>query len=236
MLELWFPFSCLVILMLILFNPLFWILIPLLFLVSIMLFSYEFVLFSMGGWWELPRHLWNLWRDPRLRKNHALCHATLNILEEEGISARPKGMAQEVGFYVNLPEGIMSPDAIMEAAQRGRKRVLSGDHALMVHRGCATANMTSGFMLFLIMLVLMFFLRFFSPFAVVIAAVVSYLFAAPFSPLVQKWFFVTPELSDIEITGVQAAPFVRHFEIPIPLVPGRHFVSTRLIKPIRRLP
>ncbi|MGD8821843.1 MAG: DUF6391 domain-containing protein [Anaerolineales bacterium] len=87
----------------------------------------------------------NNWRDippiARVRRNHALEHATINLLSRRFPQTSIVGRSDTGGFYLvgNLPT-----DAVEEIAQEALERLRSGEHHLAIHQNCGTNIVTSG--------------------------------------------------------------------------------------------
>lgn len=77
----------------------------------------------------------------RVRNNHALEHATLHVMEEQGFKGRLSGISDAGGFYIY---GEASTESVFLAAQEALKRLQEGDTALAVHPNCGTNLVVSG--------------------------------------------------------------------------------------------
>lgn len=79
----------------------------------------------------------------RIRRNHALEHATLHILSQRLPNVSMAGHSTPSGFRIigNLPI-----ELIGEAVQEAQQRLKAGEHRLAVHPFCGTNFVTSGTM------------------------------------------------------------------------------------------
>ena len=77
----------------------------------------------------------------RVRKNHALEHATIHILSEESPYMRLAGRSDHRGFTLY---GDMSSEIVSEAAAAALRRVRAGERHLAVHPNCGTNLVTAG--------------------------------------------------------------------------------------------
>lgn len=79
----------------------------------------------------------------RVRQNHALEHATLNVLEERHPRLRAGGRATAEGFYLigELPE----PEIVRQAAEQALQRLQRGEATLAVHPRCGTNLVATSF-------------------------------------------------------------------------------------------
>jgi len=76
----------------------------------------------------------------RVRRNHALEHATLNILAQQGIPAL-SGYSDTVGFWVL---GEVPTEKLQEAINQALTRLRAGEHDLAIHPYCGTNFLASG--------------------------------------------------------------------------------------------
>jgi hypothetical protein len=77
----------------------------------------------------------------RVRRNHGLEHATLNILAEQYPHAHLAGHSDVGGFWVigDVPTEVLA-DAVTQALERMR----AGEHGLAIHPNCGTNFVTAG--------------------------------------------------------------------------------------------
>ena len=78
----------------------------------------------------------------RVRRNHALEHATLQILAEKKYPHRLSGLSDTRGFWVF---GEIDPERLIEAADEARKRLNNGEYNLAIHPNCGTNYVAAGF-------------------------------------------------------------------------------------------
>lgn len=71
----------------------------------------------------------------RVRRHHAIEHATVTLLTERNPELRVIGRSDTTGFYIY---GEVTRTELEEAARRGLARLQSGEHALAVHPRCGT--------------------------------------------------------------------------------------------------
>ena len=77
----------------------------------------------------------------RLRRNHGLEHATLNILSRKYTGRSLTGHSDAAGFWLvgNVPQ-----EAVQAAVQEALLRLQAGERNLAVHPNCGTNFVTSG--------------------------------------------------------------------------------------------
>lgn len=86
---------------------------------------------SISGWLE------------RTRQNHALEHATINLLTRRYGGAHVMGVSGPAGFTLYAT---LTAEEIVPAAQAALDALKAGDHALAIHENCGTnLVITAGF-------------------------------------------------------------------------------------------
>ena len=71
----------------------------------------------------------------RIRRNHAIEHATVALLVEEGLSGLVAGYATSNGFWLFSKAGNQD---VMKAAENALKRLCQGENRLAVTKNCGT--------------------------------------------------------------------------------------------------
>lgn len=95
-----------------------------------------FTIHSLWTLYRLPGQFLQIARDRRRRRNHALEHATVNVLEEQaGRSLRVGGFAEPDGFFL---QGVSDPQVVLKAAREGLRRLQAGEPELALHPRCGT--------------------------------------------------------------------------------------------------
>lgn len=77
----------------------------------------------------------------RLRRNHALEHATIHILNQHHRGFNAQGNAAPGGFYLNI-YGEVPPSAVAAAAEEALARLQAGQNGLAIHPNCGTVLLT----------------------------------------------------------------------------------------------
>jgi hypothetical protein len=140
----------------------------------------------------------------RMRRNHALEHATVHVLAEHHPGAGMVGRSTPNGYYIY---GSVTTAQVTIAAQEALKRLQGGERHLAIHPGCGTNLMTSGMLAGMG--------TFFAmggrtkrwdwerlPMAL-IGAIVGLIFAQPLGPIVQQRITTSTDLADLVITEVK---------------------------------
>jgi hypothetical protein len=78
----------------------------------------------------------------RIRRNHGLEHATINILSQRFPTRRLAGYSFIGGFFIF---GDVPTDELREAVFQALARMNNGEHALAIHEHCGTNYAASGF-------------------------------------------------------------------------------------------
>jgi hypothetical protein len=142
----------------------------------------------------------------RVRRNHALEHATLQILAEKKHPHSLAGLSDTRGFWVF---GEIDPETLFQAAEEARKRLNNGEHHLAIHPHCGTnfaaAGIVGGFFAWLAMLgVKKNWNDRFDRLANVITLVtVGMIIAQPLGPKLQKTVTTEANLGDLKVVEVR---------------------------------
>lgn len=79
----------------------------------------------------------------RMRRNHAVEHATLQVLAESSPNMRMAGYSDPNGFWLM---GEMETPRIEAAVQQALARMRGGERGLAIHPHCGTNLVTTGFL------------------------------------------------------------------------------------------
>ena len=138
----------------------------------------------------------------RIRRNHALEHATIHILTEHNPRRRLMGRTTTSGFYLF---GEVDREEIVVAVSEALARLQRGEHSLAVHPRCGTNLATAGVLAGL------------SSFAVmsgrskshlaklsqaIMAATIAVIAAQDLGPAVQKHVTTLPEVTGVTIEEI----------------------------------
>ncbi len=77
----------------------------------------------------------------RVRRNHALEHATIHVLSEKHRPLTVVGRSTFSGYYIY---GDLTTEMVIEAAQEAYARLRAGEHLLAIHPNCGTNLVTAG--------------------------------------------------------------------------------------------
>ena len=92
---------------------------------------YVFMFNSFYNVITIPWQIVKIATDRRVRKNHSLEHATINVLEEQyGRTLRVGGLAHSNGFSLSGPD-LPPPYEVMNAVREGHFRMINGEKVLL---------------------------------------------------------------------------------------------------------
>lgn len=77
----------------------------------------------------------------RVRRNHALEHATMQVLGEHHSNARLMGRSSLWGFYIY---GDVSTEDVLKAAREGLRRLKAGEKGMAIHPNCGSNYVVAG--------------------------------------------------------------------------------------------
>lgn len=81
----------------------------------------------------------------RIRRNHALEHATIHMLSRRHTGFSVQGNSDHRGFHLNVYGNISEAD-VVSAVQEAFVRMRNGEHDLAVHPNCGTVLLTTAAM------------------------------------------------------------------------------------------
>jgi hypothetical protein len=154
----------------------------------------------------------------RVTRNHALEHATINVLSEKHKKFSAQGNSTPWGFHLNI-FGPIDEEHVAEAVAEAHSRLKNGEKKLALHPNCGTVLLTtatlatfaaqttfsferwrhkrSNLTLPLILNALP---------ATILAVVVALVASKPVGMVFQEKFTVNPELGDMEVSRVKRVP------------------------------
>jgi len=187
-----------------------------LFFVSVILLPFHFTAYSIFNIFTVPRELIRIFSNKNLRINHALEHATINVMEEEyGQFYNLDGYAREDGFVIR---GNVPPRLIRFAAEIGLDRLKKGECNLVVHRRCGTTVAIVNFISSIIFLIFLFRFGMFNLVGIIIALILASLAGPILGGIVQRFLTTSCDVQGMEIIGIEEravlfGPFPREYII-----------------------
>ena len=141
----------------------------------------------------------------RLRRNHALEHATLQVLAQRGSHRTFAGYSDWKGFWV---VGEIGTEELLQAAIDALARLKNGEHNLAIHPACGTnfavAGAAAGTAAWLVMLnTPKGFRRKLERWSLVMSVVtLVFMLVYPMGPRLQARFTTQPDVGNLQIRGV----------------------------------
>lgn len=160
----------------------------------------------------VPAQLLQLVRSKRVRQNHALEHATINILEEKSGKLNLAGLSSSDGFTLF---GLDDLKAVEAAARDGLNRLKNKEGRLAIHKECGTGRGVVHLTSALIFLFLLLVSGRFSFLYILPALTVSALLGPLLGRLAQRFLTTSTDLDRLTI------------ESAAPLEPSEHILSPR---------
>ncbi len=142
----------------------------------------------------------------RLRRNHALEHATMQVLSKRYPGLRMAGISNPKGFFMvaDIPTELMT-DATLEA----RKRLQDGEVELAVHPNCGTNIAVSGAIasavaggVLAIATAAEKKTKWYHYLIALGAAVPAFFLSKPVGPMVQKYVTTSSDIGKTKVTGI----------------------------------
>ncbi|KYO66379.1 DUF6391 domain-containing protein [Thermovenabulum gondwanense] len=196
---------------------------------SLFLLPYVLIFNSFYNVITIPWQIIKIAADKRVRKNHSLEHATVNVLEERyGRNLRIGGLAYSNGFTLSGPD-LPPPYEILDAAREGLLRMRRGEINLALHPRCGTSIAAANFLFSLAFVIVLIFYKHFNLLNILVAFLLANILAKPFGIMLQKFFTTHPDVEDVEILDIYGQGLGYPFEFF--LNPNRtYFIKTADVK------
>ncbi|GIV84792.1 MAG: hypothetical protein KatS3mg052_1799 [Candidatus Roseilinea sp.] len=153
----------------------------------------------------------------RIRRNHALEHATLHILEAQQPNLRAGGRATSQGFYLygDLPDEA----TVRAAANEAIRRMKAGQRELAIHPRCGTNVVTAGVLSGALAMLGILASGKRAPWYVqlpnaILGAMIGALLAQPLGPWMQANVTTSAEMNGAQVRSVRSSPtgrLIAHF-------------------------
>jgi hypothetical protein len=134
-----------------------------------------------------------------VRRNHALQHATMNVIEERFGPSGLVGRALRHGFTL---DGAASADVVLAAAQEGLSRLKAGERRLAIRRRCGSTLAPAGFLCAMVFLGVLLGTHQLSLLNVVLAVLLANLLSPMLSNLLQRRISGAADVSGQRIVGL----------------------------------
>ncbi len=195
-------------------------------LISVILLPFHFTIYSLINIVTVPFQLIKIAFNKELRGNHALEHATINVLEEKFGYQGLAGMANENGFII---QGMVDPLHLEMAAAAGLRRLQQREDSLVIHDRCGTSILAANFVTSVIFLLLLLQTGMFNLINVLLAIFLAQIIGPIVGKIIQRYLTTSTQVDDFQIVGVEykAKVGMGFLGLPISLKPTEFFVRTR---------
>jgi len=199
------------------------------FVITLIFIPYGFTIYSLITLVTVPQQIINIAKNKAIRRNHALEHATINVLEKYAGGRLPlSGLAQKNGFIIS---GAQDPNLVVEAAQEGLNLLKKGECQLAIHRNCGTSIAIANFLAAVIFLIFLIQTGHFSILSIIIALLIANILGPYLGELTQKYFTTSCDVEDLEIVGIQQEfRSEGHYNVLLNYMPQGYFVRTGVIR------
>ena len=171
-----------------------------------------------------PGQLVRILFNKRVRRNHALEHATVNVIEERYGPTNIAGMAYDNGFTL---KGIMDPYLVLAAAREGLRRMSQGERKLAVHPRCGTTIVVTNTLAAIVFVGLLIATKHLSLVYILLAILCAHLFGVSFSKIAQYYITTSQDVKGMTIEGIEVRSNpVSFFGIKF-MMPSELFILTR---------
>ncbi|MDO9509356.1 MAG: DUF6391 domain-containing protein [Thermovirgaceae bacterium] len=172
-----------------------------------------------------PRELFRILANRKVRRNHAMEHATINIIQEKTGVAGLSGMAFDDGFSIS---GMFDPDGILRASREAQRRLSGGEKHLALSRRCGTTIVVVNTISAIVFIFLLFMTGKLAIVPVLLSLLAACILGPVASPWVQRFITTDPDVKSTEITGVETRSRSVRFLGGSVLLPSEIFVHTRI--------
>jgi len=204
------------------------------FLMSLFLLPVGYLMYALLNLLTVPLQIIEIATNKPLRKNHALEHATINVIEEKwGRRGVLSGYARENGYYIIGP---VDPETLEWASHEAWERLARGEANLAIHSRCGTSIAVASFTTAVIFILLLVFSRTMNIFLEIAVAILLGQILGPFlGEFTQKYFTTDPDVRNVRIVGVEydLSHLYGPFGIVYPARPSTFFVRTTYLREVK---
>ena len=169
----------------------------------LMLLVFGFTLRALASLLVIPGEFAGIVGRGSVRRNHALQHATMNVIQERFGSSGLEGRALGDGFTL---DGAASPDVVLTAAQEGLSRLKAGEHRLALRRRCGSTLAPASFLCAMAFLGVLLAAHQLSLLNVVLAVLLANALSPVVSNLLQRCISSAADVSGLRIVGLAGQP------------------------------
>jgi len=195
-------------------------------MVNLLFLPFQFAIYSVFNIFTIPFQLVKIAFNKRLRANHALEHATINVIEEHLGCLNMAGLGQENGFII---QGPVDSYTVEEAARVGLVRLRRGEKSLAIHRRCGTSMLTANLISSILIIYLLWSFGYFGIFYILLALLTAQFLGPYLGWVFQKYVTTSTDVEGMEIVNVEGSTLPQSFFWGLGPLPRRYFVRTRKI-------
>ncbi len=193
-------------------------------LLGLIFLPFQFALYSIFNIITIPFQLIKIAFNQQLRVNHALEHATINVIESQFGCLNLSGLGKEDGFII---QGPVAPGLVEEAARVGLMRLQQGEHNLAIHKRCGTSILAANLVASVLFIYILWVSGYFGILFVLLAILAAQFLGPPLGWMIQKYITTSTEVRNMEIIRVELDSHQGGWGGLFAHPPGRYFIRTR---------
>lgn len=193
-------------------------------LLGLIFLPFQFALYSIFNMITIPFQLVKIALNRQLRINHALEHATINVIESQLGCLNLSGVGKEQGFMI---QGPVAADLVEEAARVGLEKLKKGEDHLAIHRRCGTSMLAANLVASIFFIYVLWSAGYFGILFVLLAILAAHLLGPPLGWVIQKYVTTSTRVDRMEIVGIEWDQAIRSWGGFFAPQGGRYFVRTR---------
>lgn len=175
-----------------------WLLAPVLF-VTLFVLPLKLMVNSLYDLVHVPSQVVAIAFNRRLRMNHALEHATINVLQSRYGAAGLSGFAREDGFFIS---GWHDPRSLESAAREALMRLSLGERHLAIHTRCGTSRAVGNFFFAVVLLTVLLWGGHLDLLTIIAGGAVLFVISPSIGLFVQRTLTTNSRVKDLAIEGV----------------------------------
>lgn len=159
-----------------------------------------YTLRSLVNLFTMPKEFFRIALNKQQRRNHALEHATVNVIEEAYGPTNLGGFATDDGFIIR---GIGEPDLIYSSALMGLERLQNGEKHLAIHKRCGTSLAASNLLASVFFILILLISGAANLWTMLLALLVGSAIGSRLGPLIQRYITTSDDVKDVDILGYE---------------------------------
>ncbi len=179
---------------------------PLILFLSVIFLIYipfKFTFNSLAILVQAPGQIYHIATNPALRKNHALEHATINVLEERYGRGLPlAGYAEKNGFFI---KGWINSWEVEDAAREGLRRLQQGENKLAIHQRCGSTLLVANLVASILFLVFLFMTGIFNFIYLLFALILANIVGSPLGVIMQRYLTTSTNVDGLYVKSIEVS-------------------------------